>query len=590
MHCAVKGLQPRQLPGPKRRNHQHSLTITHCTEYSTEMTVGYIFTSRGLRFPERCFEELADQLGTVPTETALQFLHELAKINFWTTSHGGWNRPDADTPGFINEYLPSEPRNYHRFALAAARKADFESPVCNHGLLGFAAMVSLFCSKNESIPLNQALRRRLFVIVLHIQNHLLDEYKSPKDIPKVLPSLIRHMTLELRLQRKWECELGRLHGLVSLPEAETRLRAKFPEQTTDSFFRDSCGLTGKEYQVAANVIFGAIMHEADFDRLPEAAPHLNRIVQPLLKYSTSDIAAIGTDLGCVNSYEQLAQQTVKLLAHPSIQFRARHYVFSFDALFNRLIRDLPYIGFESRTIGPIASKSQAARYFGSLFEGYVVWLLRRFFQEPIHIYSPYYDHQNCERDFAISIGGHFLIFEVKSGGVSEAQLLASRPIDYVESLRGVTKQVFSGAKSLVEGTALDFQRKPVPAAHSVVPCCITFEPIPFREPYSHELEGRLEFILNQDVFHERNGILPVQFIDIQEIEMFDNFFDLPSDRIQLANALLKRARNRDARNTPFSRLMFDAELPVRERTMLKQLTEEAEGSTAQYLKEVSKAS
>ncbi len=541
------------------------------------MNFGYTFTNRCLRSSRRSLESIQRDLSRIPLITVLDFIHKISKRTFWERTHNySYAENDILLP-FLADYVPPVK---HSIAYKTAQQEDFCGPTSNYGLLCFAALAYSCCADGDSIPGSTGLNHQLFAILVQLQSRPIPEDITTASNPiRYLPYLIRGMSIERRLQRNWNADLARLHALVSLPECEASLLKGFPTANRDSFFKDACGLTGREYQVAANIIFGAAFYGADFNRLEVEAPRLHAIVAPLLRHVISDLADTRLQIGQISSFDDLLEKSARLLSKPAVQIGSRIFVYSFDALFNRAIRDLPYVGFAARN-GNLHSSNNASRYFGRLFEGYVRWLIEEWFgDQGAIIYSPYYDSNGCERDVAVQIGDIFIAFETKSGGASDLQLTSGDIAIVRGANKTVVKQVSTGAASLRAGTATDEHRRAIPAARLVIPCALTFENLPISDPFHPEFERRLEWDLGISAFRERNGILPVQFLDIQQLELCELLFDLPSDKKGLAELLAYRSKNGETRYRSLGELSEIRRSPI----VMSKLSAESEATSSIFL-------
>lgn len=542
---------------------------------------GYIFSSRSIRQKELSFEEVRKLISNYSLADCLFFLQEISRKHFLHTSQGGWRSENSDLKSFLSTYIPP---SHLQYAEQAASEEGFVSPVSNHGLLSFAVLACSFCSREKVIAGTGNLQQELFSILLSIQGKLFSPVREGPEFPKIFPELNRHVFLELRLQRRWSHDMGRLHAFLTLPEVESKLKEKFPTASVDEFFRKGFSMDGKQFQLAANTTFGAIFYGADFSKLESAAPQLAKIILPLLRLVEISPVELEEKTGCITNFQELASKACLLLTRPAVFWKGTHFIPSFDALFNRTIRDLPYLSYDSRKSIP----NPCSRWFGSMFEGYVGWLLKELFrQDGIELIAPYYTKvgtNETEKDILLRFGDIAIAFEIKSSVPDEELQLTGDWNSFVTHLENGTKQVSEAAEAVVQGRAFDSKKNPISSIKLVIPIVLTFETYPFRFPISREFEKRMEFKLKRSVFNKhRPGIVPVQYLDILQLEFIERVFDLQKETDALFEELKRRAYDEKIRHAPLQQLLDEkvSESP----SIMDRFVEEAERISTQTLQD-----
>jgi hypothetical protein len=299
---------------------------------------------------------------------------------------------------------------------------------------------------------------------------------------------------------------------------------------------------------------GAAFQGADFVLLRQQVPTLWQRMEPLLRLSstTPEDIAIGLDktrpqtdpthLSDAGAYASL------LLVRPMVRLGERLVCTSAKNLFNKLHRGIPYLCLEARTNAE-EQKTKPRDEFGHILECYVIWLMKQWVLEPgVKLFTNYWIQQpdrSAERDILIMNGEDGYIFEVKAtvpamkirkfGGVADLVSLHHKAAD----------QAFSAAEALLSGAAFEDEklRHPIPKLKRVIPCAITYEFLAIRWPYSDCFENALRESVGKDLFSGERGIMPFQILDIQQVEVWDDLFRLPSELNLLFSALQNRASN-----------------------------------------------
>ena len=99
----------------------------------------------------------------------------------------------------------------------------------------------------------------------------------------------------------------------------------------------------------------------------------------------------------------------------------------------------------------------------------------------------------------------------------------------------------------------------------------------------------MEWNLNTSVFYKRrSAIAPLQYLDIQQLELLERLFDLDQEFKQLLEILIHRAFSDEDRHAPLPRL--NENRPLRKGGLMERLVEESERFSSATLKQISQMS
>jgi hypothetical protein len=377
---------------------------------------------------------------------------------------------------------------------------------------------------------------------------------------------------------KMEHDLGRLHAFASRPEvAEALGRELKVENSTDKWFTDTFGLPVLVYQCVFSALSG---YAAAFAR-DNHVRHLHLCLDAFLD-------AVNLPRDCVEELLRLAQTTPErlvagtpepnemadavffvdhLLVYPLLQIGDFHLVTSFEALFSKFLRGLPYLSFlMAEQKRPSASNSvvKGARSgFGHIFEGYAGWVIHEWFDgSNVRIVQDYRVHlpankkgSFAQRDLLLIRKDVGYVIETKAkvpnrrlrrtGDLEElVNMIVPRDDDGSLDRNGLVFQAQTAAAALVAGRAfLGDKTTAIPPLRRVFPIGLVFEQLPLRSAVAKPFEMDVEKTYGGDVFHDSGKIAPMQFFDIQAFEEWDVVFDMPSEASLLFVALEKRAYN-----------------------------------------------
>jgi hypothetical protein len=226
--------------------------------------------------------------------------------------------------------------------------------------------------------------------------------------------------------------------------------------------------------------------------------------------------------------------------------------------------------------------------FGLLFEAYIRWLFGRWFGgSQVDVVAPYFirtiDGNWREKDVALLLGQVAYPFEIKAL-VPPLRLRQSGELtDWLSYFTHIASQVTEAAEAMVDGRAFyaDCSTR-LSDVKKAFPCAVTYETTPFRQPLVIPFESALSTKLGRNLFVDGDSIGPLQLFDVEAIESWDEFFDLPSDSERLLTLLQRRAGSVMHRYSDFSR--FQADMPAgtkkKEGVLAKATAEAAEAVLA----------
>jgi len=197
----------------------------------------------------------------------------------------------------------------------------------------------------------------------------------------------------------------------------------------------------------------------------------------------------------------------------------------------------------------------------------------------------------AERDIVAIRGETAYLFEVKATVPAMKIRQFGSLEDLVALHRKAGQQAYTAAEALISGNAFEDKnlRSPLPKPKRVVPCAITYEFLAIRWPYSDFFERALEEAVGRPLFSGRDGILPVQTLDIQQVEVWDDLFSLPVEVGRLFQALERRALDPSKRYRALpedSRNSFRADY-VENPGVVRRMVDAAEQAAGRRLKQIS---
>jgi hypothetical protein len=457
-----------------------------------------------------------------------------------------WKPATKDQETLVNDLVPP---NAQRRALALFDDDDFFSPFSEISVLALIGLLCRYATVRGAVSVDTRNgQRALFRALLALQESTFPDDFLDLPIPEQFPFATRVILANISNQNRWSYDMGRLHALLTVPEIADGLDGL----TVREWFLRRLNVDGEDYECVANILLGSAFHQADYSRLSQQAPAVYQRMVPLLRLSTTTPEGVAHGLNTVNAQAEPAhlsdavRHSNVLLVRPMIRLGEKLICTSSRTLFNKLHRGLPYLCLEART-HPDEDKTRPRDEFGYIFESYVIWLMKQWIAgREVRLTTNYWISQPggpAERDIVAIRQETAYLFEVKATVPAMKIRQFGSLEDLVALHRKAGQQAYTAAEALISGNALEDKNltSPLPKPKQVVPCAITYEFLAIRWPYSDFFEHALEEAVGRPLFSGRHGILPVQTLDIQQVEVWDDLFSLPVEVDRLFQALERRA-------------------------------------------------
>lgn len=570
---------------------------------------GIFFTAKSILRKKLTLAEVRRLLGDLDQKSALNWAAEHSIGNhLHIAQHFSWRSTKENFAKLVEDMLPSE---YHTRAWKEFEDERFISPFSELGFVLLFALICRYCPATGGQTLDSPTHRwKLTQALLAVQDSFIPEDLIRKaseangneltaTLKQQFPYVTRMVLANTTLQNKWAYDMGRLHAFTSIPEIGGLLASKNKGMTVAEWFERRLNIPAIDYEVMTNVQFGASIYRADVGALRTQFPSMADSIEKLVSLASITPAEVIKDRPEPLSLYDIGNDAESLLIRPLIKVENRYLVSSVANLFNKFHRGLPYLALEARQLaGTSEAMADARAEFGAIFQGYVTWLFTRWFAGTGVEIVPEYWVAGCgilgrggepyERDLLLIHEDIGYVFEIKAAVPSLAMRRRSKIADYRDSLQEVTKQAYHAAQALIEGKAfLDAEMKsPIPKLKRVYPCGVGYEFNALRWPYSDFFERSLEFALAASTFRNTESIAPVQYLDIQQIEMLDDMYQLPNQISDLFAMLRTRAEDPLLRYCSFHALAEFRTDFDRVPGLVRKLVDEAEQSTSKRLDEL----
>ncbi len=359
--------------------------------------------------------------------------------------------------------------------------------------------------------------------------------------------------------------MARLHAIVSRPEVGELLAQREGGRTINDWFKERFGLTACNYREVAQALAGYAgrfnpdaPHPThlwlDLDAFCKCFPGEDQAVARLVQLATTTPEAVkaAAKFEYSSFSAVLFDSNDLLLLRPLLQVGRRHLVTSFDGIFGKFVRGLPYLAMAAAEQAGLSGNAlQAVRApVGYIFEGYAAWLAsERFRSSPVKVIKNYRikaehlpkDHTDPERDLLLILGEIGFCVEVKAK-VPPRSLRATGDLHMVaELLEGLSRQAVTAADALTKGSCYTADGTHIPRLRKAYPTVLVFDHFPARFPLSDAFEAALEDHLQRSLFRDGPDIGPLQVFDIDSYEDWDKAYRLPEEANLLFDALKGRA-------------------------------------------------
>lgn len=565
---------------------------------------GVVFTTRNILNRHADLPEVKRLLAGLDQASALEWAvkHNLGN-RVHLAQHGSWKQ----TPALFEELLADMvPESHRTRAQQVFQERLFISPFSDLGLVVLISLICRYCAATGGQPVDGLAQQwRLLQSVMAIQGSFMpvwgksasmgDRASLKQEYREQFPQVTRHTLATITQQNVWMYDLGRLHALTSIPEVGSLLEAGCSGMTVADWFARRLGIPATDYELMANIQLGASFAGADLDSLGQKYPALAASLSQLMGLATATPAEVVASSHEPQSLPDAIVQSEPLLIRPLLKVGDRHLVTSMANLFNKFHRGLQYLALAARKDD---SSTDARSEFGRIYEGYVTWLMRQWFKgSPVEVISGYWA-AGCggfatqpgphERDLLLVADGVGYVFEIKVSVPSSKHRRTCAIDDFRALLEPATRQAYHAAQALTEGKAYRDQAmtQPIAPLKRVYPCGVFYEFLPLRRPYSDLVEEALEFSLRQSVFRNTPVVAPMQYFDVQELEMWDDLGNLPAEASRLLDAIRLRAEGPTVRWNPLRQLIEFRNDYEAHPGLVRRLATAAEQATTARLKEL----
>lgn len=532
---------------PEDPKHSEDLPPDILGAIKRAIRIGITFTSRNI-FDEQCdLSNVREILAAFNQSKAIALCAEWNRWNTWVMFHEGtWKQAVADQQRVLDELVPP---NFQRRAAEVFDDERFVSPFSEISILGLIGLLCRYAQTTGGESANTRHgQRALFRALLALQEGVFPENFLDLPVEDQFPYSTRVTLANLSLQNRWAYDMGRLHILLTVPEISRKLAGI----SVAEWFQRRLGIDGKDYECVANTLLGSAFYRADYSKLPIQAPGLYQRMTPLLLLSTTSPAEVAWGLDRTSAQAKpthlsdAVPHSNVLLVRPILQMENNLICTSTRNLFNKLHRGLPYLCLEARR-NPAETKAAPRNEFGDIFECYAIWLMRQWMAGPeIRFVTNYWVRQpkgKAERDILVIHRDVGYLFEVKATVPAMNIRRFGNLQDLVDLHTKAAQQAYTAAEALLSGSAFEDAQlsQPLPKLNRIVPCAITYEFLAVRWPHSDAFERALQKAVGKPLFSSETGILPFQILDVQQVEVWDDLFSLPSQVDQLLQALEVRS-------------------------------------------------
>ena len=479
---------------------------------------------------------------------------------------------------------------YHVRAWNIFRQSDpfHFSPLAGAAINGLIGLACRWCPKEGGHKLvSVRYRQNVTRVLFALQDAMINKEKmlkigDPAGLRAAFPYLTRSVLANQTVSMTHD--LGRLHAFVARPEVGAVLGRELKSaHPIDKWFIDSFGLPVSTYQRVMTAFAG---YAAQFKAATPRSSHLWLTLNAFLDACAELRAGVQALLECAQTTPDRVASNVPeplemadavysvdhLLVYPLLRVGDYHLVTSFEAVFNKFIRGLPYLSDlmarQKRGEADAFVVKAARSGFGYIFEGYSRWLARQWFAgisveviEDYRIRLPGHKKRDdlAQRDllfihndvgYAIETKAKVPPLQARRTGDLEqvVQMVLPREEGDTIDRTGLIVQARTAAEALVAGAAfLSDKETQIRPLKRVFPIGLVFEHLPLRYPFTRPFEADVEQFYGKRVFQDSGRVAPIQFFDITDFEEWDEVFDMPSEGDALLTTLQKRATTEELR-------------------------------------------
>jgi hypothetical protein len=454
-------------------------------------------------------------------------------------------------------------------------------PFSSPAILALLEFAGANCQRNGGANVEQEPQRsQLAHVLVSIQAELISRLGQTQIMPGMTtadasriihPELIRNRMAH-NAERYRRNALGRIYAIGFVPEIAAQLR---PGLTPSGFFQNRLGLAPGQYLVAA-VLTGLFQGRYDPDapnfantavKPPELFAHVQQTLRGRLEeyiaLASQPADRLGSGIASVTTLGNLIYEATSFYVKPILKFDGFSVCTSSVHLTNKFLVGLVHLVQDRARVASGGALSDSfvqtvGGEFGELFEAYLRWLFTQWFGSwpRTRLYFGYRippvgnGPTDPERDILVVRGEIAFVFEIKSKPVP-LSLRRSGAQKYLDAVfLPAALQARTAAEAIRAGTATTSSGTPISGIRFVIPCAIVWDFIPMAGALSKDYEHHLRDLVSPTVFREEDGIAPLQFLSLEDVEGWERNCDLTPESGDLFGFLVRRAREEALRYSP----------------------------------------
>ena len=462
------------------------------------------------------------------------------------------------------------PPVYHAKAFRLAAAGPPFTPLVGIALRSLTKLACMWCHPTGGQRLkNVRYRQNVSKVLFGLQGALMDETpigNADLDwVYRAFPGVARCVFANPRLNLGRD--MGRLHGIISRPEVGELLARAHTGMTVDGWFQQEFHVSAKDYRRIVQALAGyagrCVNQLENLNQLwldiaafTSSFPGQEKEVREIFELAATNVDDVAARPGAPEPRtlsEVVYDPRAPLLVRPLLRLGPGHLVTSFEAVFSKFVRGLPYLAHavaQSQGTTDDRLHKGSRNPTGLIFEGYARWLTReRFRRSDVKVFCGYRvdsaqtakGETKPERDLLVVVEDIAYPIEVKAKVPTLATRASGMLNELVELVGGLSRQAMTAADALVNGTCRSEDGTTIPPVRKAFPCVLVFERFPIRFPFSDAFEEELSKSQKRSLFSNCSTTGPLQVFDIDSFEDWDKAYHLPNETTRLFNAIQKRA-------------------------------------------------
>lgn len=372
--------------------------------------------------------------------------------------------------------------------------------------------------------------------------------------------------------------MARIYALGFVPEIGSSLPSGFSPAT---FFQNRLGLDPGQYLVAAlltGMFHGSFDPDAPSfsatavkpeDLFAHIQPSLRERMREYICLASQSAEKLGEGIVGAKTLSELIYMATSFYVRPILAFEGFSVCTSSIHLKNKFLVEIVHLVQDRRRAvdgGALSTEFVKAvgGEFGALFEAYLRWLFNAWFgswpRTRLHfgykIPSTGHGGKDSERDLLVVRSDTAFLFEVKSKPAPLALRHSGAHEDLDRVFLPGSLQARSAAEALRAGRAMTRSGARIEGIRYVIPCVIVWDFVPMAGTLSASYERHLENLVGPSTFRESDGIAPLQFLSLQDVEAWERNCDLTPESGDLFGFLVRRSREEGLRHSPMEQDHF----------------------------------